>query len=226
MKQWKRLTYYLMLNILVSAITTFTVLLAWDRTHPVSGGLIQFPYKSPFEAPAAAPVKTAENLPPQATPTPVFIAYQVKDGDTFDSIAQVYHVPVEVLMAENGFKTKTLGAGEVLRIPVAPASVSSATVNIDSVIWAGDLNMEHVLLKHSGQGELALSGWSLEDEQGNVYTFPELTLFGGAVNVYTRAGSNTVVDLYWGLQKSIWQSGKKITLRNSQGTVVDTYLVP
>ncbi len=35
MKPWKRLLYYLAINVLVSATTTFTVIWLWDRTHPV-----------------------------------------------------------------------------------------------------------------------------------------------------------------------------------------------
>ena len=34
MKQWKRLVYYLLINVLVSACTTVVVLYFWDRTHP------------------------------------------------------------------------------------------------------------------------------------------------------------------------------------------------
>ena len=33
MKQWKRLVYYLLINVLVSACTTVVVLYFWDRTH-------------------------------------------------------------------------------------------------------------------------------------------------------------------------------------------------
>ena len=36
MKLWKRLIYYLFLNVLVSACTTLVVLAIWDRTHPTA----------------------------------------------------------------------------------------------------------------------------------------------------------------------------------------------
>ena len=41
MKQWKRLVYYLLINVLVSACTTVTVLYFWDRTHPPAIGGLQ-----------------------------------------------------------------------------------------------------------------------------------------------------------------------------------------
>jgi hypothetical protein len=43
-----------------------------------------------------------------------------------------------------------------------------------------------------------MAGWQLRDENGNVFTFPQLQLFeGGAINVWTTSGSASVVDLYW-----------------------------
>ena len=41
MKQWKRLVYYLLINVLVSACTTVVVLYFWDRTHPPAIGGVQ-----------------------------------------------------------------------------------------------------------------------------------------------------------------------------------------
>jgi len=85
-------------------------------------------------------------------------------------------------------------------------------------------------MEHRGSGELTLSGWRMEDGAGNIYTFPQnprLTLFGGgAVSVYTRAGNDTVVELYWGLDNPVWYSGATVTLRDSSGNIRDTYVVP
>jgi hypothetical protein len=72
-----------------------------------------------------------------------------------------------------------------------------------------------------------LSGWQLEDSDGNVFTFPQLDLFeGGAVIVWTKTGANTAVDLYWGQASPVWQSGEKVTLRTAAGEVHATYTIP
>lgn len=223
MKQWKRLIYYLLLNVLVSACTTLTVLIIWDQVYsPSSGNFLSLsPVRSVPQA--APPDDVSGEIPvPQPTPTPVFIAYQVRDGETFDSIAAAFGVSAEELMAENGFSNKTLGAGEVLRIPVHQES----KVSINSAFGVGDLNTERVLLKHQGEGEVLLTGWQIADEDGNTFTFPQLALSNGAVNVWTGSGTNTVVDLYWGLDQPVWRSGETVFLRDAQGEERATYTVP
>ncbi len=46
------------------------------------------------------------------------------------------------------------------------------------------------------------------------------------MNIYTRAGVNTVVELYWGLSQPVWASGTTVILRDAQNNVRATYLVP
>lgn len=229
MKSWKRLLFYILLNVLVSACTTLTVLFAWDQfSGPMPRNLLPKALGGLFAPPTATPAPQASGeIQPQPTPTEEFLVYQVQSGDTFESLAERYNIPVEELIRVNGFsRSQPLGEGEVLRIPVRP----SGSVVIDSVVGAGDLESERVLLKQRGEGELSLVGWRLEDDQGNIFIFPQfpqLILYkGGAVNIHTRSGSNTVVDLYWGLAAPVWKSGSVITLRDPQGNVRATYTVP
>jgi hypothetical protein len=99
-------------------------------------------------------------------------------------------------------------------------------IEIVSVIGAETFEAEMVLLRYKGEGELDLVGWKLEDEDKNIYDFPQLTLYPeGAVQVHTMAGQNTVVDLYWGLRQSVWESGEKVSLIDSQGIERATYMV-
>jgi LysM repeat protein len=230
MKSWKRLTFYLLLNIFVSACTTLTVLFVWDQlSGPLPRNLLPRALSSLSRPAADNPSLQTTQTPgaPQPTPTEAFMVYQVQPGDTFESIAEQHNVSVEELVAVNGFtRSQPLGEGEVLRIPLNPRG----SVIIDSVIGAGDLDTEHVLLKHRGEGELSLVGWRLEDDKGNVFIFPQfpqLTLFpGGAVSIYTRAGVNSVVELYWGLSQPVWTSGTTVTLRDPQNNVRASYVVP
>lgn len=231
MKQMRRMVLFLLLNVLVSVCVTLSVLFAWDQMRgPFPSGLIPKAWAS-FSAtptipgaPAATPQASAQ---PNAEPTEEFTIYQVQSGDTFESLAARYNLSIEELVMANGFsQEQPLGAGEVLRIPLHP----KGSVVIESVIGVGDLETEHLLLKHRGEGELALVGWRIEDGKGNIFIFPQfpqLTLFGGgAVNVYTKAGSNTVVDLFWGLPQPIWASGMTVTIKDAQGNVRATYTIP
>ncbi len=102
-----------------------------------------------------------------------------------------------------------------------------AQLVIETVIGAGALANEHVVLLRTGNGELSLAGWRLEDGAGNTYTFPELTLYsGGSINLNTREGDNTVLDLFWGLTYSVWRSGKTVYLYDAQDVLRASYTIP
>jgi hypothetical protein len=101
------------------------------------------------------------------------------------------------------------------------------TVKIVSVIGAGTLAVEAVVVKHEGDGELDLTGWHLKDAAGHTYTFPPFKLFqDGAVQVHTASGTNTAIDLYWGQRQAVWQSGQAVLLTTPEGAAQDSYPVP
>lgn len=120
----------------------------------------------------------------------------------------------------------------------APASGDSApadTVNpqtdiavkISSVVGAGALNSEIVVVKFEGEGQLDISSWQLKDEDGNTFKFPQLTLYpNGAVQVHTITGTDTVIDLYWGIGDAVWSSGESARLFDAQGNLRAVYRVP
>ncbi len=224
MKQSSRVLFFLFLNVLISACTTLAVLVAWDQLRgPLPSGLIQ-PITINLSRPVApTPTDMPAALPTAvAIPTQVFDTYTVTDGDTFDSIAQAFGVSVDDLVAANGYsQPQTLSPGELLRIPLKP-------VVIDSVIGAGDLDSERVVILNNLDGELNLGGWQFEDNSGRVYTFPQVTLFGKerAIEVYTRSGVDSADRLYWGMLAPVWQTGMVVTLRDPQGTIQATITVP
>ncbi len=122
--------------------------------------------------------------------------------------------------------------------PAAPAlsdSAPQATLNpqteipveIVSVIGAGTLNAEWVVVKYKGEGQLDLANWELRDDDRNTFVFPQLSLHtNGAVQIHTASGTNTVIDLYWGLSDPVWQSGEEAQLSDPNGNVRAVYKVP
>ena len=121
---------------------------------------------------------------------------------------------------------------------VAPASSDSnpastldpqtdIAVKISSVVGAGTLNSEIVVVKFEGEGQLDLASWQLKDEDGNIFKFPQLTLYpNGAVQVHTDTGTDTVIDLYWGIGDAVWSSGENARLFDAQGNLRAVYRVP
>ena len=230
MKQWRRLIFYLALNFIVSACAMLAVLLIWDQINsPAPRGVFTSVLSrwAGAEATTQATPGATETAAPKATPTEAFFIHEVQAGETFESIAKLYGVSVGELLAANGYtKVEPLSASELLLIPDYPDN----GVYIESVIGYGDLESEHVRIKHNGEGEISLVGWRLEQASGQVYVFSQasdLTLYGGgAVSVYSKAGQDNVVELFWGLDAPVWHSGATVVLRNAQGTVVDTYVIP
>lgn len=111
--------------------------------------------------------------------------------------------------------------------PTEVKDIPTGLIKIENIIGAGSAASEIVVLRREGDGELELTDWKLQDSNGNSYTFPSLTLYkDGAVYVHTAAGADTVIDLYWNKSDSIWQSGEKATLLDSQGKIQATYQIP
>jgi LysM repeat protein len=247
----KRLFYYLLINIIVSAGTILLMLYIWDRVHQTGGDIIPQMTANPPAAmqgrPVLLPTVTPTSVPVTATPQ----THKVKPGETLGEIADAFGVTLEELLEANGREDpNSVGVGEVLIIPASAESPTSASptsppaqegegaqapaeeagetkVEIVSVIGVGDLDSERVLLRGSGAGQLSLAYWQLKDESGNAYTFPDITLFAdGAVFLHTAAGVDSVVDLYWGQPESVWESGEKVTLLDADGQVRATYRTP
>ena len=159
----RRLIYYLLLNVFISACVTSAILYWYDRNY------------------------RAVTLPQVTIPTAV---------------------------------TNATG-------PAPDATLQQGSVQIVSVIGAGTVGVEAVVVKYNGPGELDLTGWHLKDAGGDSYTFPPFKLFtNGAVQVHTASGTNTAIDLYWGQHQAVWQSGQAALLTNPAGAVQDSYPIP
>lgn len=156
MKNWKRLFYYLVINVLVSACTVFAVLFYWERTHPDMPILSQinpfaqitplpqrmlFPnYESPLETAEATtiPVEAIEIV---ANPSPTEISqaemtYTVQSGDTLGEIAVKFNVTVAEILDTNDIPNPdslVVGQELVIRRPLVAVGTHSALPTEEAV---------------------------------------------------------------------------------------------
>ena len=128
----------------------------------------------------------------------------------------------ETPTAENGDEATQEATQEaeptVVPTITLPPTAVNAQVQIVRVISAGDITAEGIEIRNTG-GVVDLTDWTLEDADGNVFTFPEQRLFtNGLVTVYTRRGTNTPIALYWGRSQAVWgEPGDSVTLADKDG---------
>lgn len=208
---------------------------------------------------AVAPTgETPAGATPEAEEEDGPTTHIVQAGETLGRISQLYDVPVEDIAEANDiFNANSISVGQELVIPLGglstatplptasptvddpptprptePLPEGTAVVEITEVVGVGDLASEAVRITNTGARPLSLRGWQLVDEQGNAYTFVDVTLYGSgdagspAIVVHTEVGQNTPSDLYWGQEAAVWESGETVTLQDAEGTVQATYLIP
>ncbi|MCX7681597.1 MAG: LysM peptidoglycan-binding domain-containing protein [Anaerolineae bacterium] len=242
---------FILVNIIVSATVILTVLFLWERLK-LSPATPITPAPSPSLHVHTESAPFTPTPAQETTPGPVL--YVVQAGDTLSGIARAYDVPIEELMAVNHLvDPNLLYVGQTLIIPPrpTPTPVASplaaarpagetvpitppptitpagpATIQIGQVLGSGNLSTEVVVLRCQG-GMVNLERWTLSGTGGNLFTFPAVTLFPEAqLRIHSAAGRSTPLDLYWGRTTPAWQGGELITLRDDEGNVVDTYIVP
>lgn len=87
-----------------------------------------------------------------------------------------------------------------------------------------NINQEYVTVRNTGTAAQAMTGWTLRDVAGHVFTFPSFTLAAdGYVIVHSGQGTNSTTHLYWQSGAYIWNNdGDAAYLRSNSGTTVDT----
>lgn len=127
--------------------------------------------------------------------------------------------------------TPTPGANpaEVQPTPTLP-SLETPVIEINTVIAPGNINNEVVILRLLNDDELLLEGWELKGSGGSVYTFPNLLLKEGEIQLFTgrmpagRLGSAN--EIYWERSEAVWRSGETLTLYDPSGNVRATFNIP
>jgi LysM repeat protein len=218
---------------------------------PRPAPVLAVPATQPTATLAAPPTTSDVAAVATETPTPdtstevVEEVYVVQPGDTMLVIATRYNVSIDdILNANNLSDPNFVFAGQRLVIPVqgggaaspqAPSSEATPTVavvpdgvRIAAVTSAGDLPNEQVVLTNDSSTPYSLQGWQLQRAGGPTYVFrSDVPLFpGGSLRLHSGAGADTSIDLYWGLNETVWQSGVEARLLSAAGDTIATYVVP
>ena len=154
----------------------------------------------PFEPPTPLPTDT----PPAAQPTP--------SGTPLPS-------PETPALSEAEGPTPS-----PTKEPTPTIFAKPVDVEITEIVGPGNLAEEMVIITNRGQ-PINLEGWTLSDRHDNVYTFPGILLWSNnaSVRIHTGLGENTATDLYWKLNKAIWEAGDKATLADKNGKTIAVY---
>jgi LysM repeat protein len=144
MRQVKRFFYFVLLNIVISALTVITVLRLWERDHPsISAGntpvvIVVTPTQSvilPLLSNNSSPneINIVDYGVPitgtyQVRPTVEMLSYQVKEGDSLGALAVQFNVSVADIMTVNGLTDPdSLYIGQIILIPTAPLPTITPT---------------------------------------------------------------------------------------------------
>lgn len=190
---------FLLLNILVSAATTWVVVRTLVPPLTTAEPLPTTTAIAATNAPDATPLTTETS-----TPTP-----EVGGANAIpDTPAPLAAQPTPTQRSAEIAETK-----EVVNVKIA------------SVIYAGQLSREVVVMLNEGE-QVDMDGWKLVPPRGEPYTFGQVTMFkSGFVNLHTTTGADVPNDLYWGLGEPMWQSGDEVKLLRKDGSVASTFTV-
>ena len=204
-----------------------------------SDPVVDEPAAQPTAAAVSEPAVEAEATSEEPGEEEVYI---VQAGDSLLAIATRYGLTVAELVDANKLDNPDfVFSGQRLVIPragggdsseAAPTATSTPAatgqgLRIGAVESPGSSLSEAISLVNDSNLAVNLQGWQLAREGGPTYTFESVSIFpGGSLWIHSRAGSNTSVALYWGEENPIWQSGAVIQLRNPQGELVTSAIVP
>lgn len=91
---------------------------------------------------------------------------------------------------------------------------------------ARNLDDEYLVFENDGDDRIDLSGWTVSNEAGDEYTFPEgFTLGPGEqVTLHSGHGRDEGGDLYWEATDPVWDNqGDVVTVRDAAGRTVLDY---
>jgi hypothetical protein len=222
-------------------------------TSSTGGVTLAFPNGTQVVAPAGASVEfTAQALvTARARPGSAFIQtlYALSSSPTslqlsnFFTIvvggAPPYVLQLPLVQNHSGGTSEATPTHTPFPTPTAyvPITPAPANVKINDVVCRDPKfpdDSEFIELRNNGAASANLTGWSITNtSRSNVsYTFPSFTINGGPdvyVAVYSGIGTNRPDpgsgEFYWGRTDQLWLVGEKAELRDSSGSLIDSYVV-
>ena len=115
--------------------------------------------------------------------------------------------------------------------PTETPSLAALITNItyDSDATTNDPNDETIVIVNGSAAPLDMTGWTLRDTKGHLYTFGAFTLpVDGQVTVFTGKGTDSAAKRYWGQSAGVLDNtGPEIvSLRDAAGALIDAYPYP
>ncbi len=208
-------------------------------------------------APTLPPTDTPPPPTPTSPPEPTY--HTVQAGESLSTISSIYGVSMQEIMDANGLLNENfIQAGQDLLIPIGgvvipepveevenvtatpigvpptpiptvPLSEGEADLTVSSFNGIGEISAENILIVNNGSRSVEITGWTVRDSGGTVYTFGQgATLFGGGagIQLFSGTGEDTTTSRYWGQAGSVWQSGEIVQIYDAEGTLQITATVP
>ncbi|MFC2078890.1 lamin tail domain-containing protein [Candidatus Bipolaricaulota bacterium] len=189
------------------------------------------------ESPLIVTFDASESQSPNGSITE--FAWDFGDGNTGQGMitAHSYQTDVERVYPVTLQVTDHLGGQASISAQVTvQAQVSEAADPSVEFVWpfhpdasgedAANLNDEYFALQNTGDEPIDLSKWTVENERGLAYRFPDgVTLAPNALlYVHSGSGSNTTGIFYWNAAEPVWNNNSDLAvLRDADGTIIDFY---
>lgn len=152
-------------------------------------------------------IESTNTPPPTATDTPI---------------------PFEPPSAQMTATAAAEGGATATPLPTPLPITGELQIEIVEVLKPGIVGQEGVTVINKGSRLADMSGWTLNEAEGDRYTFPSFRLWaGGSVTIFTRAGQDgsPPAALYWSRALAVWSAGEKVTLKDASGATMAEYVV-
>lgn len=195
---------FLLVNVLVSAVTAFLVVRTFTQavSHPARataiGAAAQASAGTMADVTSSAATETNATLPVAESPSPA-----QGESATTETAPQPMTTP---------------------RLAARSVGDRRPSVRISAVVYPGQRTREAVVIVNEGD-DVDLTGWTLSNPRGKVYTFGNVALFRESfINLHTTSGVDVPTDLFWNQTEAVWQPGDEVVLRRGD-EVIATYVV-
>ncbi len=165
--------------------------------------------------------------------------WQFGDGATGTGISQAhtYEADEETVFTVRLTVTDNDGneASGTEDVKVSPAATAPGAASLEFV-WpfhynaSGDdavnLNDEYFTLQNTGTEPIDLGGWTVSNERGRLFRFPNGYILGVGAVVFVHSGAGIHTDniFYWNAGEPVWNDDSDIAvLKDPTGLIIDVY---